>query len=173
MYGVNYDDEANVLYISLKDTSNSYGDSFDNYIILRDVDTDEVTGITLLDFEMNFENKNEIVETRDVRCCGNCANGQNIQELGVVECHLSYHLQMLNDCCSHWRNEGVVHTMKVKDLIEKLKNYEDYDVEAAYSDYEEGNRFLDIYFYKVDGIADVSHSDKVVVLSLDSGGGWK
>lgn len=62
---------------------------------------------------------------------------------------------------------------KVKDLIEKLKNYEDYDVEAAFSDYEEGDKFLNIYFYKVDGITDIGHSDKVVVLSLDEGGGWK
>lgn len=102
MYGVNYDDEANILYISLKDTSNSYGDSFDNYIILRDIDTDEVTGITLLD----FKKQSERIETRDIRSCGNCANGQSIPELGVVECHLSYHLQMLNDCCSHWRNRA-------------------------------------------------------------------
>lgn len=58
--------------------------------------------------------------------------------------------------------------MKVIDLIEKLKNYEDFEVEAAYSeDWKPGDRFLNINFYKVDGIADVGHSDKVVILSLD------
>lgn len=51
MYSVNYDSEADILYITLKDTSNSYGEDTDDYIILRDIDTKEVTGITLLDFQ--------------------------------------------------------------------------------------------------------------------------
>lgn len=52
MYRINYDEEADVLYITLKDTSNSYAEDYDDdYIVLRDKDTKKITGITLLDFE--------------------------------------------------------------------------------------------------------------------------
>lgn len=64
--------------------------------------------------------------------------------------------------------------MKGKDLIEKLKKYEDFDIEAVYSgEWQDGDLFLNIHYRKVDGITDVGYSDKagysdkVVVLSLN------
>lgn len=46
----NYDEENDVLYVGLKDRNNSYGDDIDDLIVLRDMDTDEITGFTILDF---------------------------------------------------------------------------------------------------------------------------
>ena len=48
---ISYDYGADVLYVGISDRSNSYGAEEDNgFIVLRDIDTDEVTGITILDF---------------------------------------------------------------------------------------------------------------------------
>ena len=46
-----YDDKFDVLYVALGDRKNSYGDdSQDGVIYLKDIDTDKLTGITILDF---------------------------------------------------------------------------------------------------------------------------
>lgn len=58
--------------------------------------------------------------------------------------------------------------MKVKDLIEKLKNYEDFEVEAVFVNYANLNgKFMDLSTFKVIDIADIGYSDKVIVLDLE------
>lgn len=49
---VNYDKKFDVLYYLIGDTSNSYGDEEGNNIIfLKDINTDKITGITVLNFK--------------------------------------------------------------------------------------------------------------------------
>ena len=57
--GFDYDKRFDVLYIALGDRSNSYGDDYDgNVIYLKDIDTDELTGITIMNFKKKYiENK--------------------------------------------------------------------------------------------------------------------
>lgn len=46
-----YDKDNDILYYTNGDKSNSYGDEEpDNIVFMRDIDTDVVTGITVLDF---------------------------------------------------------------------------------------------------------------------------
>ena len=54
-----YDKKFDVLYIALGDHSNSYGDDSEwNVIYLKDIDTDELTGITIMNFKKKYiENK--------------------------------------------------------------------------------------------------------------------
>nr|DAV54221.1 MAG TPA: Protein of unknown function (DUF2283) [Caudoviricetes sp.] len=54
-----YDKKFDVLYIALGDRSNSYGDDSEgNVIYLKDIDTDELTGITIMNFKKKYiENK--------------------------------------------------------------------------------------------------------------------
>ena len=54
-----YDKKFDVLYIALGDRSNSYGDDSDGDVIyLKDIDTDELTGITIMNFKRKYiENK--------------------------------------------------------------------------------------------------------------------
>ena len=57
--------------------------------------------------------------------------------------------------------------MKAKELAEELLKHPDYDVEFVYSTFiRDGihTPFPDIYSYKIIGIADIGHSDKVIVL---------
>lgn len=50
-----YDKKYDVLYIALGDRSNSYGDDSDGSIIyLKDIDTDELTGITIMNFKKKY-----------------------------------------------------------------------------------------------------------------------
>lgn len=57
--GFDYDKKFDVLYIALGDRSNSYGDDSDGDVIyLKDIDTDELTGITIMNFKKKYiENK--------------------------------------------------------------------------------------------------------------------
>ena len=58
--------------------------------------------------------------------------------------------------------------MKAKELIEKLKEYEDFDVDFAFSEKpQEGDHFLTIRVFKNIDICDVGHSSKIVRLSGD------
>lgn len=58
--------------------------------------------------------------------------------------------------------------MKAKDLIEKLKGYEDFDVEAIYvDDSKPTDKFLSVHSFRVVDIADIGHSDKVILLGLE------
>lgn len=54
-----YDKKFDVLYIAIGDRSNSYGDDSEgNVIYLKDIDTDELTGITIMNFKKKYiENK--------------------------------------------------------------------------------------------------------------------
>lgn len=48
---VNWDKKHDVLYLKINDTKNSYGDETkDGVVILRDMCTDAITGITIFDF---------------------------------------------------------------------------------------------------------------------------
>mgnify|MGYP000884767873 CR=1 FL=1 len=50
-----YDAKYDVLYVALGDRDNSYGDDSEAGIIyLRDIDTDELTGVTVLDFMKRY-----------------------------------------------------------------------------------------------------------------------
>ena len=58
--------------------------------------------------------------------------------------------------------------MKCKELIEKLKEYEEFDVEFVFSEKpKEGDcfRFLTIRVFENIDICDVGHSNKIVRLS--------
>lgn len=53
---VDYDDQYDILYCSFSDASNSYGDELDkNVVILRDMDSDGVTGVTIYGFKKHYE----------------------------------------------------------------------------------------------------------------------
>lgn len=57
--------------------------------------------------------------------------------------------------------------MKAKELAEELLKHPDFDVEFVYSTFiRDGihTPLPDIYSYKITGVADVGHSDKVIVL---------
>ena len=61
--------------------------------------------------------------------------------------------------------------MKAKELAEELLNYPDFDVELTYMVFERDGiltPFPDVYNYKITGIADIGHRDKVVVLTGES-----
>lgn len=50
-----YDTKYDVLYVALGDRNNSYGDDSENGIIyLKDIDTDELTGVTVMDFMKRY-----------------------------------------------------------------------------------------------------------------------
>ena len=54
---IDYDERYDVLYCNFSDTSNSDGDEIDsNLILLKDIDTDEVTGVTIYGFNQFFKN---------------------------------------------------------------------------------------------------------------------
>lgn len=58
--------------------------------------------------------------------------------------------------------------MKVKELIEKLKGYEDFDLEAVRVNEIQKDKFMNITTFNVSDVADIGYSSKVVVLELDS-----
>lgn len=54
---INYDERFDVLYVGIKDRSNSYGDESQNDILyLRDFRSDEITGFTIFNFLMKVKN---------------------------------------------------------------------------------------------------------------------
>ena len=57
---VNYDSENDVLYLGFEDRNNSRGDEIlSGVIVLRDMDTKEMTGLTILDFEQRCDELKE------------------------------------------------------------------------------------------------------------------
>lgn len=53
---VDYDQKFDVLYYNISNTENSYGDEIgDNIVLLRDIDTDKITGITILGYKRMLE----------------------------------------------------------------------------------------------------------------------
>lgn len=58
MLAINHDRKNDVLYIGIGDRSNSYGDEISSGIILLyDIDTEELTGVTILDFLQKYKSK--------------------------------------------------------------------------------------------------------------------
>ncbi len=63
MLTVNYDSENDVLYLGFGDRNNSYGDEIlPGVIVLRDMDTEEITGLTILDFEQKRDELKEALK---------------------------------------------------------------------------------------------------------------
>jgi hypothetical protein len=54
--------------------------------------------------------------------------------------------------------------MKVKDLIKKIEEYPDYELELTNVVVYGNKQRLDYNTYPVLGVADIGHSDKVIVL---------
>ena len=57
--------------------------------------------------------------------------------------------------------------MKAKELAEELLKYPDFEVELIYMTFHRDSihtPFPNVYNYKVKGVADIGHSDRVVVL---------
>ena len=54
--------------------------------------------------------------------------------------------------------------MKVKDLIKQIEEYPDYELELTNVVFYESKQHLDFNTYKVLGVADIGHSDKIIVL---------
>lgn len=57
--------------------------------------------------------------------------------------------------------------MKAKELAEELLKHPDFDVELSYMTFKRDGihtPFPNIYNYKIKGIADIGHSDKVIIL---------
>ncbi|ADZ82691.1 hypothetical protein [Cellulosilyticum lentocellum] len=52
--------------------------------------------------------------------------------------------------------------MKAKDLAEKLLEYQDFDVQFNFTD--GFSKFPNVRHFKVTGISDIGHSDKVLIL---------
>ncbi len=56
---VSYNEDLDILIVELQDGSNSYGEESEEYgerfIIFRDMDTDEVTGYQLMDFQDSWK----------------------------------------------------------------------------------------------------------------------
>ena len=53
---VDYDQKFDVLYYNISNTENSYVDEIgDNIVLLRDIDTDKITGITILGYKRMLE----------------------------------------------------------------------------------------------------------------------
>lgn len=52
-----YDKQFDVLYCTIGDTSNSYGDEVgDKIVLLRDINTNDITGITIFDHIKTISN---------------------------------------------------------------------------------------------------------------------
>ena len=57
--------------------------------------------------------------------------------------------------------------MKAKELAVELLKHPDFDVELTYMAFKRDGihtPFPDVYNYKIKGIADIGHSDKVIIL---------
>lgn len=68
--GFDYDKKFDVLYIALGDRSNSYGDDSDgNVIYLKDIDTDELTGITIMNFKKSISKTGSLYSQRASERC--------------------------------------------------------------------------------------------------------
>jgi len=58
--------------------------------------------------------------------------------------------------------------MKAKDLIKILSEHPEFEIEACYvSEPKQGDKFLNISKFKVDDVADIGYSSKVILLNLE------
>ena len=73
---MDYDEKYDILYYAQGDTSNSYGDEIDsNLVVLRDMDTDQVTGATITGFKKLYKPSPErqkmladFIDTAQINC---------------------------------------------------------------------------------------------------------
>lgn len=57
---INYDKKYDTLYYCMFSTANSYGDDIDgNIVLMRDMDTEQITGVTIIGYKKHFKNNNE------------------------------------------------------------------------------------------------------------------
>lgn len=60
MNKISYDKKFDVLYFNIENNDNSYGDEIDdNIVMMKDIDTDHITGITIMGFLRLYTSKNE------------------------------------------------------------------------------------------------------------------
>ena len=57
--------------------------------------------------------------------------------------------------------------MKVKELIEQIKDYPEFEVEAGYSHADKSKWGFTVDSYLVERVADIGHAEKVIQLSLE------
>lgn len=56
---LDYDETNDILYVTWANTDNSFGEEDpDNIIILKDLKTEEITGVTVLNLKKMLEEKN-------------------------------------------------------------------------------------------------------------------
>lgn len=56
MLAINHDSQNDILYIGIGDKRNSYGDEISSgIIVMHDIDTEEITGVTILDFSQQYK----------------------------------------------------------------------------------------------------------------------
>ncbi len=56
--------------------------------------------------------------------------------------------------------------MKAKELAEKLLEHPDFEVKGVFVNYFSSGKWPEHHSLKITGIADIGHSDKVIVLDL-------
>jgi len=59
---IDYDEEADVLYLSFGEPKKAITEEMGNIGIRVDENTNEITGVTVLNFLKNFKNKHEPIE---------------------------------------------------------------------------------------------------------------
>jgi hypothetical protein len=56
--------------------------------------------------------------------------------------------------------------MKVKDLIQQLEGFEDFDIEAVTSKINDSEYGLTVETFKTEGITEIGYSEKLLLLSI-------
>lgn len=56
--------------------------------------------------------------------------------------------------------------MKAKELIELLKGYPDFEIEASFLNEDGSSYGISLQNFELNGLADVGHSDKVIKLDF-------
>ena len=60
---ISYDNKFDVLYFSFEENSNSYGDEIDdNIVMMKDIDTNDITGITVMGFLKLYNSNIECIK---------------------------------------------------------------------------------------------------------------
>lgn len=68
-FQIDYDAKFDTLYVGIKNRATSYGDdSLGDIIILRDIDTDDITGFTILSFFKKYYNHRLPVLPNELKC---------------------------------------------------------------------------------------------------------
>lgn len=82
---IDYDEKHDVLYVAIGDKTNSYGDdSEDDVLVMRDFDTDRITGFTILSIAKKI-GLQPVVHGRCPICSGqkiltqDCDNGYSVE----------------------------------------------------------------------------------------------